>query len=99
MLFLGVGHGVNTSLHLAENRADLGREPVTEGAPVLRDGERVWTTFENVPEDTDDFPACGAAFEREVGCVGESVGAATARLFDQRDLVDFAVDWFEEHRT
>jgi aminoglycoside 3-N-acetyltransferase len=98
VLMLGTDHATNTSLHLAENRADLDADPVTECAPIRRDGERVRATFENIPEDTGDFQACGAAFEREVGAVTGGVGAATARLLDQRDLVDFAVDWFERER-
>lgn len=98
VLLLGVGHDANTSLHLAENRADLGAEPVENGAPILADGERVWVEYETVPEDTDDFPAVGAAFEREVGAERGAVGAATAVRCDQRELVDFAMEWFEEHR-
>lgn len=99
VLMLGTDHATNTSLHLAENRAALDSEPVTEHAPIRRDGERVRVAFENVPEDTDDFPDCGRAFERAVGAVTGEVGAATARLLDQRDLVDFAVDWFEANRA
>lgn len=99
VLLLGVDHDVNSSLHLAENRADLDREPVTESAPVLRDGERVRVEFENVPEDTSDFTDVGAEFEREVGCVEGTVGAATAKLLDQRDLVDFGTGWFERNRN
>jgi aminoglycoside 3-N-acetyltransferase len=98
VLLLGVGHDRNTSLHLAENRADLPTEPVTEGAAVLRDGERVWVEYENVPERTDDFPDVGAAFEEAVGLVEGEVGAATAKLVDQPPLVEFAVEWFEANR-
>lgn len=98
VLLLGVGHDVNSSLHLAENRAELDWKPVEESAPVLQDGERVRATFENVPEDTDDFPDAGAAFEREVGCVEGPVGAASAKLLDQGELVDFATGWFERNR-
>ena len=98
VLLLGVGHGVNTSLHLAENRADYPKGTETDGSPVLVDGERAWVEYENVVEDTDDFPAVGAAFERDVGLALGEVGAATARLAPQRDLVDFAVEWFEDNR-
>ncbi|MFC4987203.1 MULTISPECIES: aminoglycoside N(3)-acetyltransferase [Saliphagus] len=98
VLLLGVGHDANTSLHLAENRADLGTETVENGAPILADGERVWIEYENVPEDTGDFPAVGEAFEREVGAERGQVGAATAVRCDHRDLVDFATEWFEKNR-
>ncbi|MCU4973437.1 AAC(3) family N-acetyltransferase [Halobacteria archaeon AArc-m2/3/4] len=98
VLFLGVGHDTNTSLHLAENRADIPIETVTGGAPILVDGDRKWVEFENIEEDTDDFADLGAAFEREIGLTEGQVGAGTAKLMDQRALVDFAVEWLEANR-
>jgi len=41
----------------------------------------------------------GAVFEREVGLVSGAVGDATADSASQRDLVDFAIEWFEENRS
>lgn len=98
VLLLGVGHDVNTSFHLAEYRADLEVGTRVSGAPVHRDGERVWVKFEDLETDSDDFPALGAAFERQIGSRTGRVGAADARLASQRALVDFAVDWLERHR-
>lgn len=98
VLLLGVGHGSNTSLHLGEYRADLDLATVEYGAPVLRDGARTWVDFEDVETDASDFEDLGADFEREVGSATGAVGAAEARLADQRDLVDFAVDWLEGNR-
>jgi len=100
VLLLGVGHGNNTSLHLAEYRADWpGKREITQGAPVLRDGRREWVWFHDIDLNDEDFPAIGAAFERETGLarVGRA-GAAEARLMPQRALVDFAVGWMEENR-
>ncbi|MFB6191907.1 MAG: aminoglycoside N(3)-acetyltransferase [Haloarculaceae archaeon] len=99
VLLLGVGHEVNTSLHLAEYRADVPTEPVTLRAPVRDDeGRRVTVACEDIETSTDDFPAVGAAFEREVGLREGLVGAADAKLAGVRALVDFAVDWFEANR-
>lgn len=98
VLLLGVGHGVNSSLHLAEHRADLGMETVTNVAPVLDGGERALAEYEDVPTRTDDFPEVGAAFEQEVGVTQGTVGAADAKLIDQPSVVEFAVDWFEANR-
>lgn len=100
VLLLGVGHEVNTSLHLAEHRADWAKPTTTNGAPVLVDGERRWVAFEELATDSDDFPACGAAFAdaRPDSVETGDVGAASATLLDQRALVDFATDWFGEHR-
>jgi aminoglycoside 3-N-acetyltransferase len=95
VLLLGVGHEVNTSLHLAEYRTSLSPETTTERAPVLEDGERRLVEYEDIEKSTDDFPDLGAVFERRVGLEEGAVGAATAKLAPQRALVDFAVDWFE----
>jgi aminoglycoside 3-N-acetyltransferase len=100
VLMLGTDYGTNTSLHLAEYRADHSTERRTKGAPVLVDGERRWVEYDDLVIDADDFPALGEAFEREVGpAVAEgTVGAATATLVDGRALVDFGVEWMTENR-
>jgi aminoglycoside 3-N-acetyltransferase len=98
VLLLGVGHDSNTSLHLAEHRADIPKETVTNGGPILDDGRRVWVEYENIREETEDFAELGADFEQEVGLTKGLVGTATAKLVSQRQLVDFAVEWFEKNR-
>lgn len=98
VLLLGVGHGVNTSLHLAEYRADIATERVENTVPILRDGQRVMCTYENIETSTEDFEELGADFEETVGCVTGSVGEAEATLLDQQSLVDFAVEWLEKNR-
>jgi aminoglycoside 3-N-acetyltransferase len=100
VLLLGVEHGNNTSLHLAEYRADYpGRREITTGAPMMVDGRRRWVTYRELDFDDGDFPTIGAAFERECGAarVGR-VGRGTARLMPQRALVDFGVRWMSENR-
>ncbi len=99
VLLLGVGHGRNTSLHLAEYRAGVTGE-CERGAPVLVDGQRRWKTFPDVRVDDGDFADLGRAFERERPEAVESgrVGNASATLVDQVALVDFAVDWLRENR-
>lgn len=101
VLLVGVGHDSNTSLHLAEYRADYPKEVGTGGGPVLVDGERRWVGFEEVEGDTEDFPAIGEAFERErpEAVTTGRVGQATAKRYSQPALVDFAVGWMERHRT
>ena len=98
VLLLGVGHDVDSSLHLAEHRTSGPAERVRHSAPVLRDGERTVVEYEDIAIRTDDFEAVGSAFEREVGASEGPVGAATAILLDQPALVDFAVAWFEANR-
>ena len=100
VLLLGVGHGSNTSLHLAEYLSDYpGKSVVDCFAPMTRDGAREWVRYRDIDLDTDDFEELGAAFEERGGVVIGDVGKATARLMKQRELVDFAVQWMQEHRS
>lgn len=98
VLLLGVGHGSNTSLHLAEYRADLDAGRVTNRPPVLRDGRRVNVEYEDIDRTAADFPELGADFEARVGLRAGTVGAAGAKLVRQRSLVGFAVEWLEANR-
>ena len=98
VLLLGVGHESNTSLHLAEYRTAGPERPVEERAPILEGGSRVFVEFSEIETDTTDFPDLGADFERQVGCASGLVGAAEAKLFSQKALVDFAVEWFAANR-
>jgi len=100
VLLLGVGHQNDTSLHLAEHRADYpSKRFIDEGAPVLLNGRREWAIIHDLDYDDEDFPRIGEAFERETGLarVGQ-VGRGLARLLPMRPLVDFAVGWMEAHR-
>lgn len=98
VLLLGTGHDTNTSLHLAEYLAAVDTPEQTRSAPICRDGEPVEVEYRDIQLDVSDFEALGEAFEAEVGGERGSVGAAESRLFGQRDLVDFAVEYFETHR-
>ncbi len=98
VLLLGVGHATDTSLHLGEYRAEIPKETTASSAPVLRDGERIRVEYTDIETRTDDFDDLGTDFEREVGSTEGRVGAATAKLVDQRELVDFATEWFEKNR-
>jgi aminoglycoside 3-N-acetyltransferase len=100
VLLLGVDYASNTSLHLAEYRASFPGKKVTAcGAPVLVDGGRQWVTFEDIDLLTDDFASIGEAFAKETGLVQSGkVAQATASLFRQRVLVDYAVTWMEKNR-
>ena len=100
VLLLGVTHARNSSLHLAELRAEgIGLEPAKDGAPLLVDGERRWVEYEDASSDGADFEALGEDFARDVGERTGEVAMATARLFAQPALVDYAVTWLETHRS
>lgn len=100
VLLVGVDYTHNTSLHLADFRANYPHKQVEEnGSAMLVDGRRQWVTYRDEAIGMDDFAAIGAAFEVETGevIIGQVAGA-TARLMRQRPLVDFAVRWLETHR-
>ncbi|MCB9127572.1 MAG: AAC(3) family N-acetyltransferase [Ardenticatenales bacterium] len=99
VLLLGVGHGNNTSLHLAEDRADFPRKAtMTQGSAMRVDGERRWVTWEELDWRDDDFPLLGAAFEQRHAVSVGAAGHGTARLMAMRDLVDFGIVWLSENR-
>ena len=100
VLLLGVGHESNTSLHLAEYRANFpGRRIITGGFPILVDGARQWRQYHDIDIDESDFAVIGAGFENNTGQVRRGrVGYAAALLMPQRSLVDFAVCWMQDNR-
>jgi len=100
VLLLGVGHGNNTSLHLAEYRAEFpGKRRSPRGAPLLVEGQRQWVAYDDLDVNDADFVTLGESFARETGLERQGrVGYALARLMPQRALVDYAVAWFEVNR-
>ena len=103
VLLLGVGHDSNTSMHLAEYRANFPtKRTIEEGAPISEAGARRWATFEDIDLDSSDFEQIGEDFLRSnIGHGGVhrgKVGLADCQLMPQRVVVDFAVDWLEENR-
>ncbi len=101
IVLFGVGHGNNTSLHLAEDRAQwAGKPTIPYGAPVMVDGRRQWVTFDDVDYDSDDFEALGAAFAAATG--GETrvpLGYGEITSCSMRAIVDFAVEWLPANRS
>lgn len=100
ILLLGVGHGNNTSLHLAEYRAVYtGKRFLNTGAPVRLAQGRQWVEFQDLEWNADDFEMIGENFTRQTGLVEVGmVACATALLMRQRPLVDHAVKWMEQNR-
>ncbi len=100
VLQLGTTYETNTSLHLAEYRGEFEKETTTDGAPVLKDGEREWIEIEELAIEDEDFEQVGEAFERErpEAIARGKVGEAETVLLSQRELVDFASEWFGRNR-
>ena len=99
VLLIGVGYDKNTSLHLADARAEYpGKHQVTEHSAILEEGQRVWKAYSTLFVDGEDFNQLGAAFEREHPVSQAPLGSGTIKRMKQRTLVDFAVGWMEENR-
>ena len=63
MLLLGVDHGANTSLHLAEYRQPAPPRERVGAAVLTGDGGREWVWWDDVVLDESDFARLGADFE------------------------------------
>ena len=99
VLLIGVGYDKNTSLHLADVRANYpSKHNSTEHSAVLEDGKRVWKQYETLFVDGEDFNEIGAAFENTCSVRKAALGNGTITLMKQRELVDFAVTWIEQNR-
>ena len=99
VLLIGVGYDKNTSLHLADARANYpSKHTVTEHSAVMENGQRVWKAYETFYVDGKDFAEIGNAFEATHTVSKVKLGNATLRLMRQRELVDFAVRWIETNR-
>jgi len=99
VLLLGVGYDKNTSLHLAETRADFpGKTFARESSAMLVNGERQWVSYETQAVDDADFVALGNDYDKEMNIVAHRVGGAEVRFLEQRSLVDWAAAWMERNR-
>lgn len=103
VLLLGVDHhDCNTSLHLAQYVADFDKTVVEDGGAIIEDGERTWVSYEDYDRHDDswieDCRRLGGEYDEAFDPAVGTVGRAESKLVSQPDLVDFAIDWFEEHK-
>lgn len=99
VLLLGVEHWNNTSLHLAETRAEYpGKRNIRSGSAMLVDGKRQWVAYETLETYSDDFGAIGQAFDAAHHIEVKHIVQAEVRFFKQRAVVDFAIQWIEQNR-
>ena len=99
VLLLGTGYDKNTSIHLADVKAEYpSKHNCVEYSAIMENGERVWKPYETLFVDGEDFEQIGEAFEKECIVKKVKIGDATVRFMKQRDIVDFAVKWIEENR-
>ena len=101
ILLAGVDYTRNSSLHLAEFRAEYpGKKTEKGGSPVVENNHRVWREIEDIASDCGDFEKIGRDFEMENpgAFTSGKVGQANVRLIQHRPFVDFAVHWMGKNR-
>ncbi len=100
VLLLGVTHANNTSLHLAENRAELPHKNwEQQGARLVTADGTQWVSFKNFETSAEDFDALGEAFARDTNAEQKGdAGWGEARLMRQRAVVDYGQLWLQRHR-
>jgi len=99
VLLIGVGYDKNTSIHLADVRANYpGKHDCIEHSAIMENGIRVWKAYTTLYVDGEDFEEIGTAFEKERPVNIGKIGDAESRLMKQRDIVDFAISWIEKNR-
>ena len=99
ILLIGVNHSSNTSLHLAEYRANYpGKRSIQESSAILIDGKRQWVKYRTLDLKANDFATIGNAYEATYEIPLYKLGQATVRFLKQRPLVDWAINWMEKHR-
>lgn len=99
VLLIGVGYEKNTSLHLAETRANFSSKRFTnESSAIIVNGKREWVTYNTQAVHDEDFIKLGAIYDKEKNIKIHKVGNADVRLVKQRPLVDWTVEWMEKNR-
>lgn len=100
ILIVGVSHENNTSLHLAEYRSDYKKKQYKlNGSAMLINNERKWVEWKELDRNMDDFKQLRKDFELKIDYNLCKVGLAEARLISQREIVDFAIEWFKKNRN
>ncbi len=99
VLLIGVGYDKNTSIHLADARAEYpGKHTTTEHSAIFENGKRVWKAYDTLFVDGEDFVQIGESFEKNCKVNKAPLGNGTITLMRQRELVDFALKWIEKYR-
>lgn len=100
VLLIGVGYEKNTSLHLAETRANFSSKRFAdESSAVMIDGKRTWVTYSTQAVDDEDFSKLGNEYDQQKNIKIHKVGNADVRFMEVRPLIDWTVPWMEKNRA
>lgn len=97
---IGAPADSNTSLHLAEyKQSNTFLKPKTWGVKMRIDGEKRWTTYTDINNDSDDFGRIFDDFRADTALVRAGlIGDAPSFFMPQREIVDYALDWMNRNR-
>jgi aminoglycoside 3-N-acetyltransferase len=99
ILLIGVGYDKNTSLHLAETKANFPTKKFTnESSAILVNGKREWVTYSTQAVDDEDFIRLGEEYDKEMNIKVHKIGNADIRFMRQKPLVDWSTNWMEINR-
>lgn len=100
VLLLGVDYSSNTSLHLAEYKANyIGKKNIKIRLPVFANNKKSWKYFDDIDISSDDFNEIGSSFEKENTVITGNIGNAKIKLLNQKNLVDYTKGWMEKNRN
>jgi aminoglycoside 3-N-acetyltransferase len=99
ILLLGAPFNSNTSLHLAEYRVlERLKKPIQWSVCSLVNNERAWIHYDDIENNSEIFPDILNDYIRGGGLYWNGkVGQAGSYLMPQRSLVDFGIQWLNEH--
>jgi aminoglycoside 3-N-acetyltransferase len=98
VLFLGVGHDANTTIHLAENMAGV-RYRTPKYATILRNGQPTRYDYSEIDHCCQNFNLMDLWLDAERRQLRGIVGHAEARLVNSRDVVEVALGRLRENET
>jgi aminoglycoside 3-N-acetyltransferase len=98
VLLLGVDHGSNTTIHLAENMAGV-RYRRPSQAMILQDGIPTLIEFGEIDHCCENFELAGQWLDEKGLQQRGKVGNATALLIRSRDIVDVVTSQLRENET
>jgi aminoglycoside 3-N-acetyltransferase len=88
VLLIGVGHEVNSSLHLAEVWADV---PYIHRTSTIRTGQNRWSEMQGSPECSDGFGKIEPLLRQARLLRRGYIGNAPSQLMRQREVISMAV--------
>jgi aminoglycoside 3-N-acetyltransferase len=98
VLLLGVDHGSNTTIHLAENMADV-RYRRPSQAMIFQDGIPTLIEFGEIDHCCENFELAGQWLDEKGLQQCGKVGNATALLMRSRDIVEVVTNQLRANET